>query len=102
MTRWLPFLLAALIALQVAPAVAQGMCGDRDTMVRQLDENYGEVRRGAGLSGRNLLEVWASSVTGTFTIHRTYTSGVACVVVVGRRWQDEDWQAAELQKEPKT
>ena len=94
-------LLVVLAALQGDPAAAQGMCGDRDTMVRTLDEKYGEVRRGFGMAGGILVEVWASEATGTFTILQTYTTGVACVVIIGRRWQDEDWQKAELQKEPK-
>ena len=102
MTCWASFLLAALITLQGAPVAAQGLCGDRDTMVLRLEQKYGETRRGFGLAGNILIEVWASSETRGFTILQTYTSGVACVVVVGRRWQDEDWQAAELQKEPKT
>ena len=97
MTRWALILLVALIALQGAPVAAQGTCGDRDTMVRKLDEKYGEVRRGFGLAGDVLIEVWASEATGAFTILQTYTTGVGCVVIVGRQWQDEDWQ-----KEPKT
>ena len=84
------------------PAQAQMACGKRDSVVERLGEKYGEVRRGGGLAGRTLLEVWASSATGTFTILRTYTSGVACVIAAGRQWQDEDWQAVELQKESKT
>ena len=97
MTRWTLTLLVALIALQGAPVAAQGLCGDRDTMVRKLDEKYGEVRRGFGVAGGVLIEVWASSETGAFTILQTYTTGVGCIVIVGRQWQDEDWQ-----EEPKT
>ena len=102
MTRWVSILLAAFIALHGAPAAAQGSCGDRAAMVRKLDAMYGEVRRGFGLSNGILLEVWASEATGTFTILQSYTTGVSCVVAAGRRWVDEDWQAAELQKRPET
>ncbi len=102
MTRVITILFAAFIALQGAPAAAQGRCGDRAAMVREMDEKYGEVRRGFGMANGVLIELWASSATGTFTILQTYTTGVACVVVVGRQWQDEDWQAIELRKEPKT
>ena len=97
MIRWTLTLLVALITLQGAPVAAQGLCGDRDTMVRKLDEKYGEVRRGFGVAGGVLIEVWASEATGAFTILQTYTTGVGCVVIVGRQWVDEDWQ-----EEPKT
>ena len=102
MIRWTLTLLVALITLQGAPVAAQGLCGDRDTMVRKLDEKYGEVRRGFGVAGGVLIEVWASEATGAFTILQTYTTGVGCVVIVGRQWQDEDWKVVESQKEPKT
>ena len=102
MTRWATILLGALITLQGAPVVAQGMCGDRDTMARKLDEKYGEARRGFGIAGGVLIEVWASIETGAFTILQTYTTGVGCIVIAGRQWRDENWQAAEPQKEPKT
>ncbi len=101
MIRYL-LLLILLAALQIAPVVAQGVCGDRAYMARQLDENYGEERRGFGIANGVLVEVWASSATGSFTILQTYTTGVACVVGVGENWHDEDWQEVELQKEPKT
>ena len=97
MTRWALILLVAIIVLQGDPVAAQGLCGDRDTMVRKLDEKYGEVRRGFGVAGGVLIEVWASKATGAFTILQTYTTGVGCIVIVGRQWQDEDWQ-----EEPKT
>ena len=64
-------LLVVLIALQGDPVAAQGMCGDRDTMARKLDERYGEVRRGFGIAGGVLIEVWASSETSAFTILQT-------------------------------
>ena len=102
MTRLVSILLAAFIALHGAPAGAQGSCGDRAAMVLKLDAMYGEVRRGFGLANGILLEVWASSATGTWTILQSYTTGVACILAAGRRWVDEDWQAAELQKRPET
>ena len=99
MTRWALILLVALIALQGTPAAAQGLCGDRATMVRQLNEKYSETRRGFGIANSVLIEVWASSETGGFTVLQSYTTGVSCVLAAGRRWQDENWQAAEPQKE---
>ena len=102
MIRWSVIIVAMSIGLQGAPAVAQGLCGDRDNIVRQLDKDYGQVRRGLGMINGVLLEVWASSKTGKFTILQSYVSGVGCVIMMGHGWQDEDWQAAELQKGPKT
>jgi hypothetical protein len=75
-----------------APPVAQAQmaCGVRDSVVANLGEKYGEVRRGAGLTGETaIFEVWASETTGTWTILKTTPNGVSCVMAVGEGWQDE-------------
>jgi hypothetical protein len=64
-----------------APPVAQAQiaCGARDSVVRNLGEKYGEVRRGGGL-------------TGSTAIYE----GMACVMAVGEGWQDEVGKTAEV------
>jgi len=87
-------LTAALVfgMLATAPpaAHAQSSCGDRTAMVEQLSRSYGEIRKGAGLAGQAaLFEVWASDVTGTWTILKTYPNGMTCQIAAGEYWRDE-------------
>lgn len=84
------FLAAGLAAVLATPAGAQMACGERDAIVAKLGKDYGEVRRGGGLAGAAaVFELWASETTGTWTILRTGTDGVSCVMAVGDGWQDE-------------
>ncbi len=74
-----------------AAAQAQMACGTRDSVVATLSEKYGEVRRGGGLAGPTaIFEIWASDVTGTWTILKTTADGLTCVMAVGENWQDDD------------
>jgi hypothetical protein len=76
----------------VVPVVAQAQvaCGTRDSVVRNLGEKYGEVRRGVGLTGSTaIFEIYASEVTGSWTILKTTPNGMACVMAVGEGWQDD-------------
>ncbi len=87
MTR--PLTIALLITALLAPhyAQAQLVCGDREAMVLKLTTEYGEVQTGLGLSGNILLEIWASNKPPyTWTILRTYPSGVACIAATGTNW----------------
>ena len=87
MTRTL-IIAAALIAGMATAAQAQMVCDTRDSIVEMLGKVYGEVRRGGGLGGGNLLEIWVSEATGTFSILQTYPSGFTCIVAAGDGWHD--------------
>ncbi len=87
------FSLWLVVAAQAqAQAQAQTACGKRADMVEDMRQIYGEVRRGYGvsISEGSVFEVWASDVTGTWTILKTYPNGVACVVEVGENWHDAE------------
>jgi len=88
LTRWLAIPLAVVIALYGAPVSTQMVCGDYASMTIQLATPYGETRRGLGVSGNTLFEVWRSEDTGTWTILQVYPNGVACVIAVGENWKD--------------
>ena len=82
-----------------APPVAQAqvVCGARDSVVRNLGEKYGEVRRGGGLTGSTAIyEIWASEATGSWTILKTTPNGLACVMAVGEGWQDDAGKSAAV------
>ena len=87
-------LTAALVfgMLATAPpaAHAQLSCGDRNAMVEQLSRTYGEARKGAGIANpMALFEVWASDVTGTWSILKTHPNGMACLIAAGENWRDD-------------
>lgn len=79
-------LLAFLIA---GPAAAQsGNCGPRDAVVARLAESYGETRRSIGLGANNaLMEVFASTQTGTWTITVTLANGMTCLIAAGQAFE---------------
>lgn len=87
-------LVPLLAAGPAPPAAAQvpvgvGMpCGDRAELARQLGAAYAEAPVSLGLQNSgDLLEVFASSRTGSWTIVSTAPDGEACVVAAGERWE---------------
>lgn len=62
-------------------------CFQRDQLEIALTEKYQEYQLGRGLrSVTEILEVWVSEETGTFTVIITRIDGVACVVDSGQSW----------------
>jgi len=83
---------ALAVALIGAPALAQSPtpCAPREKMVSQLQDKYGETRRGVGLQNKgSITEIYASEKTGTWTIIVTRPNGTACAVAAGEAWLDE-------------
>lgn len=87
--------LAALIlglsgtAATVTAAAAQDLaCGSRGEMTDRLKRSFGEVQTGLGMiSSAQVLEVWSSEETGTWTILMTDTNGQSCMVAAGEAWK---------------
>ena len=75
------------------PAHAQtASCTARDTLVANLTR-LGESQSGIGLSrGGQVLEIWTSSKTGSWTVVLTRSDGIACIMSYG-----ESWIAPEIQ-----
>ncbi len=80
--------LIAALSLLAAPAAAQQkVCGPRAGIVAQLAEKYGEVSHGAGLrSTTQVLELWSSKKTGSWSVLITDANGVSCVMAAGQNW----------------
>lgn len=80
-------LIGLVVALAAGPASAQttgGQCAARDKVVSVLATKYGETRQSIGLAANNtVMEVFASTTTGTWTITITMPSGVTCMVASG-------------------
>lgn len=81
----------ALIAL-FTPAIAFGQgssCANRDMIVDRLESKYGESRQSAGLNQNNsMVEVFASTETGTWTIIVTMPNGMSCLMAAGKARQE--------------
>ncbi len=81
-------LAVAALAGLAAPAGAQAVCGERKSIVAQLEDKYGETRRSIGVQdGRGVVEVYASDKTGTWTILVTNTDGKACLMAAGEGFE---------------
>lgn len=82
---------AALVfgaAALAPPAFAQSMqCLPRTALVEKLTTSYGEEMTGGGLQNpQQLLEIWTSERTGSFTVFITKPNGVSCILATGLHW----------------
>lgn len=69
-------------------AIAAPQCAQRDTVLAQLAKTYGETRRGMGLASNNsVMEVFASTSSGSWTITVTMPNGVTCLVASGQGFE---------------
>jgi len=84
---------AALIfgaAALAPPAFGQSRvaCMNRDALTETLTTRYSESLTGGGLQNPSqLLEIWSSPETGSFTVFITRPDGTSCVVASGQNWQ---------------
>ena len=72
------------------PAQAQtaNPCIDRTKIVRSLTEKYNESQTALGLQNSGqMLEIWTSADTGTFTVLITRADGISCIVSSGEFWR---------------
>lgn len=84
-------------ALAPPEAEAQATCLARDDLIKQLSERWKEAPVGRGLqSADQLLEVWASPESGTYTVFITRADGVSCIIATG-----QNWNSFELAMAPK-
>ncbi|OUS22501.1 hypothetical protein [Litorivita pollutaquae] len=84
----IPFLIAALAANGAAAQTRQS-CGPREVVVERLASGYGETRQSIGLGTNNqLVEVFASDESGTWTITVTMPSGITCLVASGQAFEE--------------
>lgn len=81
--------LGALLAA-TGPAVSQstGTCAMRQHVIERLASAYGETRQSVGLGANNqVVEVFASAATGTWTITVTTPNGLTCLVASGQAYE---------------
>lgn len=79
-------LTATILTLPTLAAAAT--CAPRDVVVDRLAKTYGETRQSIGLGPNNqMVEVFASDTTGTWTITVTKATGVTCLVASGQAFE---------------
>jgi len=83
---------AAVFATGTAPgaetAALDLACADRGEMTERLREGFGEAQTGLGLvNSAQVLEIWSSDETGTWTILMTDIDGQSCLVAAGESWK---------------
>ncbi len=94
---------AALLASSLAAAAQQGaFCGPRERIVAQLADKHGETRRAVGLQqNMQVMETYANSETGSWTIIVAMPTGVACLVAAGEAFQaDQNAEPVAKKDEP--
>lgn len=78
---------AMLLATQHAFAQTN-RCASRDVVVAQLSDKYGESRQSIGLGSNDaVVEMFASTSTGTWTITVTLPNGRTCIVAAGNSFE---------------
>ena len=84
---WSMAFFGMLLTAQLAPAQTRN-CGPHQAVVERLAAGFGESRQVIALdAANNVLEVFASTETGTWTITLTQPGGPTRIVAVGDHYQ---------------
>ncbi len=79
---------AGVILAHQAAQSQQANCGERSKIVERLQTKYGETRRSVGLAENNgVVETFASTDSGTWTIMITLPNGMTCLVAAGHAFE---------------
>ncbi len=81
---FLSFGIGAMLLATNSAFAQQANCASHATVAARLAETYGENRQAMGLASNNtVVEVFASTQTGTWTITVTVPGGPTCLVAAG-------------------
>lgn len=79
---------AMLLATGHAFAQSNRNCGQRELVIDRLETKYGESRQSIGLGTNNqVVEVYASLETGSWTITVTTPAGLMCLMASGQSFE---------------
>lgn len=83
-------ILAILFTLMGQMASAQQNCAPRDAVVERLNDSFGEAvqSRGLAANGQAIVETWANTESGSWTVTVTNTQGVTCLVASGEMFEN--------------
>lgn len=82
-------IIALLVAVLATPASAAPQnCAPRPVVLERLVTGFGETRQSIGLGAQGVvIEVFASSRTGTWTITATMPDGITCLIAAGEGYE---------------
>lgn len=90
----LALMILMILAAEQSHAQQGAFCGPRERIVAQLADKHGETRRAVGLQQTmQVMEVYANSETGSWTIIIVTPTGMACLMAVGEAFQAETGEA---------
>lgn len=73
-------------------------CAPREKVIERLADGFGETRHSVGLGANNVVvETFASSETGTWTITVTMPTGMTCLVASGQAFETASVALPEAQ-----
>jgi hypothetical protein len=79
---------AAIAAAEEPPLPDRVPCSDYASIAQQLGARYEEAPVSLGLqSNGNVLQVFASATSGTWTVVSLTPSGYACILAAGESWE---------------
>ena len=80
--------LIALILPCAAPAQQNPLCAPRESVISQLKTRFGETPRSIGLATQGqMMELFASEETGSWTIAVTLPTGTTCLLATGQNFE---------------
>lgn len=81
-------LASAAVAVATPTFAQSATCAARDSVIGQLAERFGEARQSIGLApGNRVVEMFASSETGTWTLTLTTPDGRTCIIGAGQAFE---------------
>lgn len=90
-------LTAAILTLPAPANARQQACAERDKVLRKLESAFGETRQSIGLGANNdVVEVFASAETGSWTITVTRPDGTTCLIASGQAFEDMQGETLSL------
>lgn len=79
---------ALFVALTTDVSAQARNCGPRELVVARLAEKFKESRQSMGLGANNqVMELFASDETGSWTITVTMPNGLTCLVASGQAFE---------------
>jgi len=90
-------LAGAVTTLAPTPATAMEICRERHEIADLLTNQRQEQHFASGLQASvQLIELWVSDETGTWSILVTKPDGMSCLVASGTSWTEQLMQPAGL------
>ena len=69
------------------PSAAQAVCGERTSLLKQLEGKFKESPISMGLASNGSIVELTKSDKGTWTILLTNPGGVTCLIAAGEYWE---------------